>query len=89
MDESTELPSREWRIDLNQPSRLLSSETQAALTHASGEVAVLHTQPSDSGVRERVVIAARSAIRLGANEHELAVATGFTLEAVRSMLRGV
>ncbi|NQX18002.1 hypothetical protein [Rathayibacter sp. VKM Ac-2857] len=88
MDESTELPAYEWRIDLNGPSRLLLSETKAAVTRVSEQAAVLHTQSSDSGVWGRVVIAARSAIRLGANEHEIAVATGLTLEAVRSMLRG-
>ncbi|QHC60380.1 hypothetical protein [Rathayibacter sp. VKM Ac-2760] len=88
MDGATELPARGWEIDLNEPSRLLPSETAAALSRASEQAALLRSPSSDSGAGERAVVAARSAVRLGATEHELAVATGFTIEAVRSLLRG-
>ncbi|WP_219814775.1 hypothetical protein, partial [Rathayibacter sp. AY1B7] len=82
MDEATEPSARGWRIDLNEPPRLLCSEAEAALVRASEESALLRSQPSGSSGRERVVSAARSAVLLGANEDELAVAMGFTLEAV-------
>ncbi|QHC62760.1 hypothetical protein GSU69_08750 [Rathayibacter festucae] len=87
MDEATEPSARGWRIDLSDPPRLLAGEGEAALVHASEESALLRSQLSGSGEWEKVLSAARSAAFLGADEHELAVATGFTLEAVRSMLR--
>ncbi|WP_148060310.1 hypothetical protein [Rathayibacter sp. PhB185] len=87
MDEPTEPSARGWRIDFNEPPSLLCSEAEAALVRASEESALLRSLPSGSGGRERVVSAACSAALLGANEHELAVTMGFTIEAVRSMLR--
>jgi len=87
VNDVTEPAARGWRIDLAGPPRLLSREAEAGLVRASEESALLRRQPSDSGGWERVVRAARSAAVVGADEHELAVATGFTLEAVRSMLR--
>jgi hypothetical protein len=87
MDDPAEPSARGWRIDLDEPPRLLRSEAEAALVRASEASAILRSQPSGSGRWERVVSAARTAAFLGANEHDLAVVMGFTLEAVRSMLR--
>jgi hypothetical protein len=88
MGELDEPPARGWCIDLNDPPKGPSEEASAALARASDEVGMLFDRPPRQGRWEGAASAVRSAARLGAGEHELAVATGLTLERVRSLLRG-
>jgi hypothetical protein len=88
MEEFDEPTARGWRIDLDDPPRMPTEEASAALARASDEVGMLLSRPPRQGQGERAASAVRSAGRLGAGEHELAVATGLTLERVRSLLRG-
>jgi hypothetical protein len=87
MDELSEQSPHGWRIDLNEPPRVLPEDATAALARVSDELAALRGRPPEPGEWERVTAAVRSAARLGADEHDLAVASGLALEAVRSLLR--
>lgn len=80
------LPRESWRIDLSVRPRVLTVTATAALARAAEEVAILRMRARGVDGSEGAASAFRSAVLLGVNEHEIAVATSLPLAQVRALL---